>query len=343
MPENDPETKSGQEIVGPKSIIALANAVLGSALAFGWSMGVLNVPEPYIRCWIISVQKDDTINCTDAIELNNEGLLDDSTLAWALSTAILPLGAIIGGLSGGIIADKFGRKTTMLWNAIFGILINVLLGSCRLIGSYWVFILGRFLCGINVGVNSAVAPLYINEISPENSKGAFGACFQFGVTFGIVIANLLGLTYIMGTEDLWPWLLALGAVPCIVQVLLCFCSPETPTYLLSNGKIIEAKQALTDLKGPDAILKEEETIEQDQSLITNIKEIFKIAPVRRAAIVCLFLMIFQQLCGINAIFFYSGSIFLNAGIPQDLAGVATVGLRTHPFLGQKVRFFCAPF
>ena len=131
----------------------------------------------------------------------------------------------------------------------------------------------------------------------------------------------------MGTEPLWPLLLALGAVPCIIQIALCFISPESPTYLLSNGNVVAAKAANMALKGPEAVLDESNTIES-QSLWSNIKEIFTIAPVRKAALVCVFLMIFQQLCGINAIFFYSASIFKNAGVPQDLAGVATVGLST---------------
>merc|ERR1712226_544219 len=217
---------------------------------------------------------------------------------------------------------------TMFYNAIFGIGIAALLGFTKTINNFWVFIVARFLLGINVGVNSSAAPLYINEIAPEPYMGAFGACFQLGVCAGILLSNIFGLSYIMGTESLWPILLALNAAPCILQIFLSFISPETPIYLLSNGNVIEAKKANESLKGENAKLDETETIDNETSMIGNISEIFSNPPVRKALIACIILMTWQQLSGINAIFFYSGSIFASAGIPQDLSGIATVGLST---------------
>lgn len=327
------------EIIGTKSLIALSNAVLGSAFTFGWAMGVLNLPEPYIKCWLSNIGAEDSNNCSNAIELNNEGKFDDTTLEWALSTAILPLGAVIGGVFGGVIANKYGRKTGMLLNAIYLIIISIGLGLVRTINSLEVFLVLRFLLGTNIGISSSIAPLYINEISPQQYKGAFGACFQFGVTVGIVISNLFGLNEIMGTDDLWPILLGINGIPAAFQAVLCLMSPESPIYLLSKGDTLGAKAANKALKGPNAVLDESNVIE-DVSIITNIKDIFANPPVKKATIVCICLMLAQQLCGINAIFFYSGSIFKNAGIPQSSAGYATVGLSTINvvFVGVAIAF-----
>jgi len=335
------ESQKNVEIIGPKSLISLANAVLGSAFTFGWAMGVLNLPEPYIKCWLsnLSLDADSQNNCEDAINLNNNGTFEDTTLQWALSTAILPLGAVIGGVCGGIIANKYGRKTGMLVNAIYLVAISIGLGLIRSINNLVVFLVLRFLLGTNIGISSSIAPLYINEISPEQYKGAFGACFQFGVTVGIVVSNIFGLTEIMGTDALWPILLGINGVPAAVQVILCFMSPESPVYLLSKGDTMGAREANKALKGPDALLDESNVIE-DVSIISNIKDIFADPPVKKATIVCIGLMLAQQLCGINAIFFYSGSIFKNAGIPQESAGYATIGLSTInvAFVGVAIAF-----
>lgn len=319
----DRAERTGVETTGSKTWVALLNAAM-SALSFGWAMGVLNLPEPYIRCWIYSLQTEG-VNCSMAVELNEAGVLDDVTLKWALSTAILPLGAIVGALAGASIANSIGRKKALFFNAIFCIGISVLLFFTKTIGNFWVFIAARFLLGINVGINSSVAPVYINELSPQPYLGAFGSCFQLSVCFGIFLSYVFGLSYILGKENTWPILLGLNAVPGILQVLLALISPESPTYLLSNGAIIEAKQANEALKGENAILDETNLIES-QPLIQNIKSIFTQTGVKRATIVVMMLMVFQQLCGINAIFFYSGSIFANAGLDSDLSGIATVGL-----------------
>jgi len=133
----------------------------------------------------------------------------------------------------------------------------------------------------------------------------------------------------MGTNQLWPYLLALGAVPYLLQFILSFWTPESPIYLISKGQIEQAKISKEQLKGALAILpahQKEFSKQTSTNMLKNIYQIFKDSPVRKATLVCIFLMIFQQFCGINAISFYSGSIFLNAGIPQDYAGLATVGL-----------------
>ena len=177
--------------------LALSNAVLGSALAVGYNAYVMNVPEPFIKCWIVSLGNS-SIDCSNAIALNDLGELSPATTKWAAATGILSLGAAVGGPIGAISADRVGRKATMSVNAVFGFLIALLLGSCRLIGFYEVFLMARFLTGVCVGVSLAAAPVYISEIAPKEYLGAFGTCFQLGMTVGNLFGATLGLTYLAG-------------------------------------------------------------------------------------------------------------------------------------------------
>lgn len=286
-------------------------------------MGELNLSEPFIKCWIVS-SKYSSVDC---LNNTNPDLNFDShlTFQWALSTSILPLGAMLGGLVGGTISNKIGRKTTTVYNAIFCVIISVLLGLTTVINRFWIFILNRYLIGINIGIGSAVSPIYINEIAPKKYSGAFGSCFQLGICFGLLFSYFLSLDFIFGTQKLWPVVLGLGAVLGVLQLILCWFTPESPTWLMSNGRHIDAILSNESLKGPESILDRSLKIE-DQNLVQNLKEIYQTKPVRKATLVVMLSMMFQQFSGVNAIFFYSGSIFKNVGIPNSLSGVATVGL-----------------
>jgi len=198
-----------------------------------------------------------------------------------------------------------------------------------------VFVAGRVLIGISCGVSSTVAPTYLSEIAPPNKKGLFGTSFQLGVTVGIVVSQVFGLEWIFGTNENWPVCLALGAAPAVLQILLCFLSPESPSWLAGRGDMgtQEAEKALLQLQGDNAVLEVSTEKREEAGLIQNIKEIFGSPGPKNALITVCIYMIIQQLSGINAIFFYSTSIFISAGIPVEWSGLCSVGLSTVNVLG----------
>lgn len=340
------------EDTGPKLWIAFFMAVLGSAFTFGWNIGVTNLPEPFIRCWIqesydmeqfteknvnCSMAKDaaafdsKTSNDTQLADLKE--IMDKSTQLWALCTSIFAIGAMIGSLLGGPMSDKLGRVKAMLINAILAGAACLLLGACRIINNYPVFVAGRVLIGISCGVSSTVAPTYLSEIAPPNKKGLFGTSFQLGVTIGIVVSQVFGLEWIFGTNENWPICFALGAAPAVLQILLTFISPESPAWLAGRGDIQEAEKSLLQLQGENAVLEVSTEKREETGLIQNIKEILGSPGPKNALITVCIYMIIQQLSGINAIFFYSTSIFISAGIPVELSGLCSVGLSTVNVLG----------
>jgi SP family facilitated glucose transporter-like MFS transporter 1 len=214
---------------------------------------------------------------------------------------------MIGGVSTGLIADRFGRKGGLLLNNVLVFFATICLGCAKSSSSHEVFILGRFLIGVNSGLNAGLAPMYLSEISPINLRGAVGSVYQLVITISILVAQALGMKYALGTPDHWPILFALTAVPAIFQMVTLPMCPESPKYLLSSkNDEMGAQKALAWLRGSLAVQEEMEQIkaENDANKLlpkVTVRELLTNRALRIPLIICLFVMIAQQLSGINAV------------------------------------------
>ncbi|XP_047448643.1 solute carrier family 2, facilitated glucose transporter member 8 [Mugil cephalus] len=244
--------------------------------------------------------------------------LDGDQASWFGS--IVTLGAAAGGLLGGWMVEKIGRKLSLMFCSlpfVFG--FTVIIAAQNV----WMLYLGRALTGLASGVTSLVVPLYISEMAHERVRGKLGSCVQLMVVLGIMGAYLAGL-YID-----WRWLAICSSIPpTLLMVCMCFM-PETPRFLLSQGKRREAEEALRFLRGPDAPVEwecariEDACDEQGSSFqMSDLKD----PGVYKPLMIGIMLMIFQQMSGINAIMFYAENIFEQAHFKEsDLASVI-VGL-----------------
>lgn len=170
---------------------------------------------------------------TEQLDEKNESH-DSLTFIFATIVSIFCLGGMIGGCSVGYVADRFGRKGGLLLNNILVVLTVLFEGLAKPTSSYYMFIIGRFLIGINAGLNAGLAPMYLSEISPSHLRGAVGTVYQLIITISILVAQILGLEGLLGTDSQWPTLFCLTAVPAAFQLItLPFC-PESPKYLLLN-------------------------------------------------------------------------------------------------------------
>ncbi|XP_033224164.1 solute carrier family 2, facilitated glucose transporter member 1-like isoform X3 [Belonocnema kinseyi] len=306
-------------------VFAITAAALGSSFQHGYNTAVVSNAEAVMKIWIGNLAGNRTGTATEP---------DSSqvTFIWAVIVSIFCLGGMIGGSLVGFVADKFGRKGGLLLNNILVVLAVIFEGAAKPTFSYEMIYIGRFLIGVNAGLNAGLAPMYLGEVSPMHLRGAVGTVYQLIITISILVSQILGLESIFGTASQWPILLCLTIVPAIFQlVTLPFC-PESPKYLLlGRGKDMEAQRALSWLRGTIEVHDEMEEMRAEYESLklipsVSLKELLMNATLRIPLTIAVMVMIAQQLSGINAIMSFSTSIFEMANLPKDAAQMATMGV-----------------
>ncbi|XP_074600711.1 glucose transporter type 1-like [Brevipalpus obovatus] len=303
-------------------VFAIFSAVLGM-FQFGYNTGVVNAPQKIIEEFIGTVYKNRTG------EYLKEDLCD---FLWALTVSIFCVGGIVGGISGGSLADWCGRKCGLLLNNAIAILGATLMSSSQLFRSIECLILGRFFIGLNCGTNSALVPMYLSEIAPISLRGALGTVSHLSVTIGLLLGQVLGLPYILGTKEGWPFLLGVTFIPAVLQLLLLPMCPESPRYLLlSKGRINEARSALqrlrctTDIEDDIEEMRCEDRMRQQEKRFT-VWQIIRNKQLQMPLMISIVMQLAQQLSGITAIFYYSTKIFTSTGLQEEIAQFATIGV-----------------
>ncbi|XP_065145034.1 solute carrier family 2, facilitated glucose transporter member 4-like [Paramisgurnus dabryanus] len=308
----------GERITGTLAL-SVFSAVLGS-LQFGYNIGVINAPQKII---------EQEYNSTWTERYSETIPPQTLTSLWSLSVAIFSIGGMLSSFSVGIISEFFGRRKAMLINNLLAFIGGGLMGMSKICRSFEMMILGRFTIGAYCGLASALVPMYVGEIAPTNLRGALGTLHQLAIVTGILIAQVLGLESLLGSEKLWPVLLGITVIPTVLQMaLLPFC-PESPRFLyIIRCQEHHAKSALRRLTGrlevsDDLAEMKEEKRRMEMERKVSIPELFRSPLYRQPIIISILLQLSQQLSGINAIFYYSTDIFKNAGVESPV--YATIG------------------
>lgn len=243
-----------------------------------------------------------------------------------LAVAIALYGTVIGALFGGIPANKFGRKSSLIW---IGILYFVSAVGSALAPDIVSFMVFRFIGGLGVGASSVVAPMYISEIAPAKNRGLLVALFQFNLVLGILVAYfsnyLIGLT---GWTDAWRWMLGVEALPALIYTLLVLKVPESPRWLIAHKNNFEdAKKILykTDPEGVEEAVAL--AIEEKKSLHLEVgfSSLFR-SKYLHITFLAIMMALFNQLSGINAIIYFAPRVFEMAGISSENALFSTIGI-----------------
>ncbi|XP_042256431.1 solute carrier family 2, facilitated glucose transporter member 4-like isoform X1 [Thunnus albacares] len=299
--------------------LSVFTAVLGS-LEFGYNIGVINAPQK-----IIEADYNETW-----VQRYGEPIPTGTlTSLWSLSVAIFSIGGMLSSFCVGFLSEWLGRRKAMLINNLFAFIGGSLMGLAKLCRSFEMMILGRFIIGAYCGLASGLTPMYVGEIAPTSLRGALGTLHQLAIVTGILIAQILGLESLLGGEDLWPVLVGLTVVPTVLQMaLLPFC-PESPRFLyIVRCQEHHAKSGLRRLTGRPEVgdmlaeMKEEKR-RMDMERKVSILELFRSPLYRQPIIISILLQLSQQLSGVNAIFYYSTSIFMKAGVQSPI--YATIG------------------
>jgi len=305
LPISDEDFSSGRTAVRIASVAALGG------LLFGYDSAVINGA-------VDSIQEDFGI--------------DNAKLGFAVASALL--GAAVGAMSAGRIADAIGRISVMKIAAAFFLVSAI---GTALAPNVWLVVAFRVVCGIGVGVASVIAPAYIAETSPPGIRGRLGSLQQLAIVSGIFLSFAVNwvLQHIAGGPneplwlglDAWRWMFMVMAVPAVLYGGLAFTIPESPRYLVASHKIPEARRVLTMLLGKKnleiTIDRIRETLEREDK--PSWKDLRKpTGGIYGIVWVGLGLSVFQQFVGINVIFYYSNVLWQAVGYSADDSAKYTV-------------------
>lgn len=246
---------------------------------------------------------------------------------WFVSSALV--GCILGVAFSGELSDRFGRKRLLILSAVFFMFSAV--GSAFLPSLPWI-IAARIVGGFGVGIASNVVPLYISEIAPAAIRGRLVTCYQLAITMGILAAYLTnagllrfslahqesadaGWFHLLYVHEVWRGMFSIGALPALLFFLGLFLIPESPRWLILQGRRTEALAILAKISKNEQIAQADaKTI--SQNLVGekgNYKDL--LAPgMRKALLIGLLLPFLSQFSGINAIIYYGPSILKEAGV-----------------------------
>lgn len=251
---------------------------------------------------------------------------------WGLSKAAVGqmvasalYGTIIGALFGGIPADAYGRKKTLI--VIATLFLLSALGSA-LAQDVIQLSVARFIGGLGVGASSVVAPLYITEMAPAKYRGRLVAAFQFNLVVGILVAYFSNFAVdAAGLGANWRLMLGVEILPAILFLVLLFRVPRSPRWLVTKAG--ERAEALSVLRRIDSSTAERElaAIEASNSSSQTLAiGHFFTRRYRRPIIYAILFALFNQISGINAIIYYAPDIFKSAGLARDAALLGSVGI-----------------
>ncbi len=253
-------------------------------------------------------------------------LTTPSEIGWAMSSALV--GCLVGALVSGALSDRFGRKKLLILAAFLFTGTGIL---TALAPNFTFFVGNRLLGGVAIGLASNLSPMYIAEISPAEMRGRFVSVNQLTIVIGILAAQLANwliaepvpagataaeILASWNGQTGWRWMFGAEAVPALLFFLLMFLVPESPRWLVKNGRAAEAEKVLGRVGGRDfaakALAEIKATLASGEIGRVRFRDLVEPGLVK-ILFVGVVLAVYQQWCGINVIFYYAQEIFTAAG------------------------------
>lgn len=257
--------------------------------------------------------------------LETKFALSPAMTGWAASSAIW--GCVIGAMGAGYMSDKFGRKKILIVTAV---LFAVSAIGAAIPTNLNQFVIARIIGGIGVGAASMLSPLYISEIAPANKRGMMVTLYQLAIVIGINLIYFVNMLIAgSGTDQWnvdfgWRYMLGSGIIPAVLFLVALFLVPESPRWLAGQERHDEAMKVLEKVNGKErakSIMAEiKATLHEEKG---TVAELFATG-LRTAMTIGIFLALFSQITGINAIIYYAPEIFKSVGFGTESALLQTV-------------------
>ncbi|XP_027655395.2 LOW QUALITY PROTEIN: solute carrier family 2, facilitated glucose transporter member 9-like [Falco cherrug] len=315
----------GGDITGHLTFPLLSVTLLvsfGSSMLYGYNLAVVNSPAAHIKAFY---------NATWSRRYGHGLAPGPLTLLYSLTVSIFALGGLVGSLLVGVLVEQYGRNGALSRSALLVLLASGFMGFSRELGSPEMVIVGRSITGLHSGICLSVVPLYLGEIAPKNLRCFLGLMPSIFICLGVFFAQVLGLPELLGEDRFWPLYLSVVVVPASLQLLLLHCFPESPRYLLiERNDVCRATKALCRFLGTSDVQEVIEEMKEEQRSLSSvemvsIRQLLQDHSVRWQTLSVVVVNAGMQLSGIDAIWFYTNTIFKNARIPAAQIPYTTVG------------------
>jgi MFS transporter, SP family, sugar:H+ symporter len=303
---------------GERANLGLIGAIVAVAtiggLLFGYDSGAVNGTQPGLKAAFA---------------------LDDAGLGFTVGSLLI--GCFIGAFFAGTLADRLGRRNVMRLSALLFLVGAVVQGFAH---DHTIFVIARILGGMAVGAASVLSPAYISEVAPANIRGRMTTVQQIMIITGLTAAFFVNYflagaagsstsPFWLGLEA-WRWMYLMQAIPAAVFLVALYFIPESPRYLVSKRRNEEALRVLTNLFGttPGALKLAEIQASFSEDHRPRLSDV--LAPsggflgIRSVVWAGLLLAVFQQLVGINVIFYYGATLWQAAGFSESQALVTNI-------------------
>ena len=273
-----------------------------------------------------------------------ESAFDLGSLGIGVNVGAILVGSSIGAFGAGRMADIIGRRGVMMLSAILFLVSALLAGAA---GSSAIFIIARIVGGLGVGAASVISPVYISEVTPAAVRGRLSSVQQVMIISGLTgafVANFVLARYAGGsTADLWMgfpawrWMFWLQAIPAAIYFLALLVIPESPRYLVARGQDDRAHAVLTKLFGSAEATRKVADIRASLAADHHRPQLSDLVDkasgrIRPIVWTGIGLAVFQQLVGINVVFYYGATLWEAVGFSEDyalqtniLSGVLSIG------------------
>jgi sugar porter (SP) family MFS transporter len=235
-----------------------------------------------------------------------------------LVTSLLLVGAVLGALAAGRLADLIGRRLTVLITAAVFV-VGVLLAAFT--PTFPVLLVARIIIGLAVGSASTTVPLYIGEVVPPRVRGGLVSLNQLAITAGILVSYLID--YGLSDSGNWRLMFGLAAIPAVALFAGMLFQKESPHWLIKKGRDDEARAVLHRLRDDSDIEEEIREVHELTKREGSYRDLLS-PRVRPLVVVGVLLAVFQQITGINTVIYYAPTLLQGAGLGNNAALLANV-------------------